>query len=106
MNIENIKALAEILTANGLTALEICEADSKIRLEKTTGAAAAADMKIQPPVITEQKHDSQAVDFNKIHAVTLRKLLRLNVNLVAAAAPEHIPARGGEAYHAFAKIIH
>ena len=35
MNIENVKALAEILSSCGLTALEVDEGGSRIRLEKT-----------------------------------------------------------------------
>ena len=34
MNIENIKALADIVTANKLTALEVIEGDLKIRIKK------------------------------------------------------------------------
>lgn len=42
MNIDNIKSLAEILVAGGLTALEVCDGDAKIRLEKTVAVAAAS----------------------------------------------------------------
>ena len=34
MNIENVKALAEILSAHGLTSLEISEGETRIRIEK------------------------------------------------------------------------
>jgi acetyl-CoA carboxylase biotin carboxyl carrier protein len=36
---EKIKTLAEILTSNGLTVLELSESECKIRLEKVSGAA-------------------------------------------------------------------
>jgi acetyl-CoA carboxylase biotin carboxyl carrier protein len=41
MNIENIKVLAEIVSANGLTALEVDDGNTKIRLKKETAAASA-----------------------------------------------------------------
>lgn len=71
MNIEDIKSLAEILTKNGLNSLEICEGESKIKLEKTSivkeaiipktydGAPQSASM-----VIVDD--DEETVNFNRL----------------------------------------
>lgn len=40
MNLNQIRSLARILTENGLTALEVTSGEDKIRLERSTAAAA------------------------------------------------------------------
>ena len=69
MNIENVKNLAEILSAHGLTALEVDES-GKIRLEKEAAVPSPA---VQPPaaaVCTETNadtaNDDHSVDFNRL----------------------------------------
>ena len=73
MNIENVKALTEILCANGLTAIEAGEGETRIRIEKET---AAAPMQAQPtavlqpnPAISEENADADSVDFNHLSEV-------------------------------------
>jgi len=36
MNLENVKALADILNAKGLSAIEVGEGENRIRIEKET----------------------------------------------------------------------
>jgi len=70
MDIENIKALAEILSAHGLTSLEVDDGGAKIRLEKNglaplaqaQPAAAAAPAASVPGAAAEE----QSVDFNRL----------------------------------------
>ena len=75
MNIENVKALTEILCANGLTAIEAGEGENRIRIEKE---AAAVPMQVQSavvaqpnPVASEKRDDADAdsVDFNHLSEV-------------------------------------
>lgn len=70
MNIENVRELAKILNANGLTRIEVSEADVKIVLEKT---AQAAIMPLRENV-SEIMHErvelgESAVDFNELTEV-------------------------------------
>lgn len=71
MTTEQIKALAEILAAHGLTALELCEGETKIRLEKTAAAAAAAPAPERPvPVPSASapaaEPEAGALDYNNV----------------------------------------
>ena len=72
MNIKVIKSLAQIMQASGLTAIEVTEGETKIRLEKnahlvaahhTPAAPAQADLAMEPDTsgISER-----VVDFNMI----------------------------------------
>ena len=75
MNIRQIRELAQIVRENGLSALEISENDSKIRIECARGevvvaapapAAAPTPAMVAPaPVIREEA----AVDFNRVHEI-------------------------------------
>ena len=73
MNIENVKSLAEILSAHGLTALEVDEGGIKIRLEKEAAGTSPA---VQPPAAAvyaepnnDTANDDQSVDFNRLTEV-------------------------------------
>lgn len=72
MNIENIKALADIMVQKGLSSLEISEGETKIRLEK--GACASS----KPSVMEKEstvKHspvlpaEEASLNFNNIEEV-------------------------------------
>jgi acetyl-CoA carboxylase biotin carboxyl carrier protein len=86
MNIKNIRQLAQIMESSGLTAIEVFEGDSKLRLEKNISSAAinknepAANECVAPnapivPKIAEERvreisdFSERAVDFNKITEV-------------------------------------
>ncbi len=69
MNIENIKLLAEILKAGGLTKIEVTEGETKILLEKAVpdypkAAPAAKAPALNTAEPTETK--TATLDFNKI----------------------------------------
>ncbi|NLF80538.1 MAG: acetyl-CoA carboxylase biotin carboxyl carrier protein, partial [Clostridia bacterium] len=93
MDIDKIKALAEILAAQNLSLIEVCEGDHKIRLEKDCGCLSPAPSQQQtqlpaPPALPLSVGDGQqAVDFNK--------LIEIKSPLVgifyAAAAPDAEP---------------
>jgi len=64
MNIENVKALAEIVCAHGLTLLEVD--DNKVRIEK---GATAASKQVQPAleaVVPQTSANDQTVDYNHL----------------------------------------
>lgn len=73
MNIDNVKALVDILNRGGLSRLEVCEGDTKISIEKNTitkdfhekGDKPAEPMHQQPFVSV----NGEALDFNKITEV-------------------------------------
>ena len=73
MNIRQIRELAQIVRENGLSALEISENDSKIRIECARGEvvvaapapAAVPAMEVPAPTIREEA----AVDFNRVHEI-------------------------------------
>lgn len=71
MNIRQIRELAQIVRENGLSALEISENDSKIRIECARGevvVAAPAPVQVSEapaPVVREEA----AVDFNRVHEI-------------------------------------
>ena len=77
-DIKDVKALAKILTDSGLTALEIDEGGSKIRLERTVTTVATASVAEttftappEKPIKSAQKSvDGSTIDFNKIIEVT------------------------------------
>ena len=73
MNIENVKSLAEILSAHGLTALEVGEGETKIRLEKETQSvplqATPVAAEIQTQAAPETSANDQTVDFNYLTEV-------------------------------------
>ena len=78
MNIEDMKALAEILTQNALTAIEVSDGDYKIRLEKTgTAPRAAAEERshepapagLLPAVDNRAATEAGMVDFNHMKQV-------------------------------------
>ena len=85
MNLENVKALADVLCAKGLSAIEVGEGENRIRIERELSAApssaqAAAPVQIPPasagaetlaasaPVsqTASAETGSQAVDFNHL----------------------------------------
>jgi acetyl-CoA carboxylase biotin carboxyl carrier protein len=73
MNIRNIKALAQIMRESGLTAIEVTEGDTKIRLEKDVHSSAFTG----PPAVVQAPAEEpdtsgiseRAVDFNLITEV-------------------------------------
>ena len=72
MNIENVKALAEVLKANGLTKLEVCEGETKILLEKEASAVPvyAGDSPAMQTVTTAMPSEkTEVLDFNHIKEV-------------------------------------
>ena len=48
MNLENIKALADVLCAKGLSAIEVGEGDNRIRIERVTTAVATLTQSTAP----------------------------------------------------------
>jgi len=70
MNIRDIKALVRLLENSDLTVLEVAEADTKIRLEKESGAPRGAfPAPRQEPAQKEAQAPDGAVDFNSITEV-------------------------------------
>ena len=73
MNIKQIRELAQIVRENGLSALEISENDSRIRIEcgrgevvvATPAPASVPAAEAPAPVIREEA----AVDFNRVHEI-------------------------------------
>ena len=70
MNVENIRSLAEILSAHGLTALEVAEGANRIRLEKAIFGANAAATPVAASgnelVEWENNPDDNSVNFNRL----------------------------------------
>lgn len=71
MNIENVKALVEILNKNGLSKLEICEGETKIYLEKPYDVKDITTktentFKDEPLIVNTE---GETLDFNKITEV-------------------------------------
>jgi len=83
MNLENVKALADVLCAKGLSAIEVGEGDNRIRIEREMSAismltqptsiavpsvAPAAPVAIEettaPPAISDA--NGQSIDFNRL----------------------------------------
>jgi len=52
MNLENIKALADVLCAKGLSAIEVGEGDNRIRIERVTTAVATLTQSAAPMMHT------------------------------------------------------
>jgi len=72
MNIEDIKSLAEILSINGLTSLEVNEGGTRIRLEKATRIAPRQTQASAAPLPAPDRQtnaNGQPVDFNHITEV-------------------------------------
>ncbi|MCL1835693.1 MAG: acetyl-CoA carboxylase biotin carboxyl carrier protein [Oscillospiraceae bacterium] len=72
MNTDNIEKLAEILTAYGLTSLEVADGSTRVRLEKRQGAETepqrngdAATLQ-EPDTEQEPGGDDLTVDFNNL----------------------------------------
>jgi len=86
MNLENVKALADILNAKGLSAIEVGEGENRIRIERETSSVS---MLAQPAVVPVQsvkaiaesavienttpsiniEDSSHSVDFNRLTEV-------------------------------------
>lgn len=70
MNIKHIKDLARIMESSGLTAIEVTEGDSRIRLEKSAGAARAEHPAVHAPGIPAAPAvpaaSGEVVNFNNI----------------------------------------
>ena len=86
MNIENVKALADILCAKGLSSIEVGEGKDRIRIERGITSAAVPFVPAAVPVPTPiastveptaaastADADSQSVDFN--HLIEVRSPL-------------------------------
>jgi len=73
VNIDQIKSLAEIVSAQGLTVLELSEGDVRIRLEKSAAIPQKDVVKDagQPAVITEEKGlpEDHSLNFNNLFEV-------------------------------------
>jgi len=50
MNLENVKALADILCAKGLSAIEVGEGDNRIRIERETPAVSVLTQPVAMPL--------------------------------------------------------
>ena len=76
MNIENVKALADVLSDYGLTAVETGEGENHIRIEKNTiiGSVQAQTDAASAPIMLDSylnaKTGDQSVDFNHLIEVT------------------------------------
>ena len=86
MNLENVKALADVLNAKGLSAIEVGEGDNRIRIERETSSVS---MLTQPAIVPVQtvkataesaateppaqpagvETDNNSVDFNRLTEV-------------------------------------
>ncbi|MCL2884582.1 MAG: acetyl-CoA carboxylase biotin carboxyl carrier protein [Oscillospiraceae bacterium] len=75
MDMDKIRELAEIAAAYELTAVEVCEGDNKIRLEKSAcapvagadmGAAAAGGSPAAQDTAAANAAASESVDFNRL----------------------------------------
>ena len=83
MNLENVKALADVLNAKGLSAIEVGEGDNRIRIEKTTTVSAqtqpaaaqmqapATSAEATAPIVSSapeasSQANNQSVDFNHL----------------------------------------
>jgi acetyl-CoA carboxylase biotin carboxyl carrier protein len=52
MNLENVKALADVLCAKGLSAIEVGEGENRIRIERETAAVSMLAQPVQVPAHT------------------------------------------------------
>jgi len=82
MNLENVKALADVLNAKGLSAIEVGEGDNRIRIEKeaiVSSVAQPANVPAQAPAASAEvasiastvsdasgQTSNQSVDFNHL----------------------------------------
>lgn len=89
MNIKQIKELAQIVRENGLSALEVSENDSRIRIECEARAAAPEAVAAATPVqtISIPRQEEATVDFNRAREI---KSPMVGV-FYAAASPEAKP---------------
>ena len=70
MNIRQIKELAQIVRENGLSALEVSENESKIRIECETKPSAAADVNpAAQQTISITPAEKDPVDFNRTREI-------------------------------------
>ncbi len=70
MNIKNVKSLVQIMEASGLTAIEVSEGDTKIRLERAaTVAAPAAPLQAAASVEALAPAEEGVVNFNNVSEV-------------------------------------
>ena len=91
MNVKQIKELARIVRENGLSALEVSENDTRIRIECTAQCIVQAPVAMQPiavqPVAAQPTAADSPVDFNKV-----RELRSQMVGVFyAAPAPDAKP---------------
>ncbi|MGE4484552.1 MAG: acetyl-CoA carboxylase biotin carboxyl carrier protein [Oscillospiraceae bacterium] len=91
MGIDTVKALAEILNKSGLTSLEYCEGDTKIRLEKTGSAVPAISARTEVPA----KSENPSAGDPGVSAVDFNNLIEVKSPLVgvfySSASPESAP---------------
>ena len=93
MNIDNVKALAELLSAHGLTSLEVNEGETRIRIEK---AAALQALPARPsgtmPVGADTNADTGADISDDSSSVNFSHLIEVKSPLVgvyySAPSPE------------------
>ena len=82
MNIEEIKALAEIVSIHGLTALEVTEDGARIRLEKGAADWAASGTSLPQPAEAEASPTNATGADNGEPSVDYSKLLEVKSPLV------------------------
>lgn len=72
MNIKQIHALAQLVETSGLSVLEVCEGETRIRMEKHVAAPAAEPFVLTEPkpVPVPAKAEAGLVDFNRLTEVT------------------------------------
>ena len=62
MNLENVKALADVLNAKGLSAIEVGEGESRIRIERDISGTQPAQLKAAPAQAPATENESSVVD--------------------------------------------
>jgi len=62
MNLENVKALADVLNAKGLSAIEVGEGESRIRIERDISGTGPAQSKIAPAQVSVAEKESSVID--------------------------------------------
>jgi len=99
MNLENVKALADVLCAKGLSAIEVGEGENRIRIERdisgTTSSAQTAKIQSQTTavsaesVVTEAPATSTAAGDTNNQSVDFNNLIEVKSPLVGVyyAAP-------------------
>ncbi|MCL2820327.1 MAG: acetyl-CoA carboxylase biotin carboxyl carrier protein [Oscillospiraceae bacterium] len=62
MNLENVKALADLLNAKGLSAIEVGEGENRIRIERDITGSSSAQLKPAPAPSPVKNEDSATAE--------------------------------------------